>query len=75
MLCGNQQRKSVTGGAVTLTNAGAAVTVTLISGCQFDVCATHVPAAGVSAPRDWGALHRVLTDDLRIVCPEGGSFE
>jgi hypothetical protein len=55
VLCGNQQRKSVTGGAVTLTNAGAAVTVTLISGCQFDVCATHVPAAGVSAPRDWGA--------------------
>jgi hypothetical protein len=54
VLCGDQQRKSVTGGAVTLTNAGAAVTVTLISGCQFDVCATHVPAAGVSAPRDWG---------------------
>ena len=32
-------------------------------------------APDVSAPPDWGALHRVLTDDLRIVCPDGGSFE
>ena len=75
VLRGDEQRKSVTGGAVTLTNAGAAVTVTLISGCEFDASATHVPAPGTSAPPDWGALHRVLTDDLRIRCPGGGSFE
>jgi len=58
-----------------VTNAEAAVTVTPISGCEFGVCATHVPAPGIAAPTEWGALHRVLTDDLRIVCPEGGSFE
>ena len=78
VLRGGRQTKSAAPGQLTLHSArNIAVTVRLGDNCAFVEAATALtaPARPVSAVVEYGALHRVLTDDLRIVCEDGGDFE
>ena len=58
--------------SATVTNTdGLGVRIELGPGCRFsDAVTTRVDAPTADSLR----LHRVLTDDLEIVAPEGGDF-
>jgi hypothetical protein len=57
-------------GAAVTNDAGLAVRVELDAGCAFSAGLTAADGDGVEARR----LHRVMTDDLEIVAPDGGGF-
>ena len=60
---------------ITLTRGAAGVTVLIDYNCSF-VPAVREPTGSdrSAALVAYGELHRVLTDDLRIVCEAGGAF-
>jgi hypothetical protein len=58
--------------AEVVNEAGLAVRVELGSGCEFSAAAR---AAQDQPTVETMRLHRVMTDDLEIVAPEGGAFD
>jgi hypothetical protein len=81
VLEGIRQRKQVAADRQSITLRGprkSAVTVRPGRNCQF-VPAAVIPtfdgAVANGLAGDYLALHRVLTDDLRIACPAGGDFD
>jgi hypothetical protein len=57
--------------SATITNAGLVVRIDQLRGCEFSE-APHGPLVPPTA--DALRLHRVMTDDLEIVAPDGGAF-
>ena len=71
-LHGQKQTHEVVGDTATVTNdAGLAVQVRLRSGCDFSA-ATRLPVSPPSV--ESLRLHRVMTDNLELVAPDGGDF-
>ncbi len=77
------RRQQVSGGpeSVMVQRGPVSVTVTPGAGCNLHPAAwlTSMPAdSGPDLARrqqEYGEVHRVLTDDVRMVCGEGGSFD
>jgi hypothetical protein len=67
--------------SIRLSSAAAvAVTVRLGQNCQFSSAAltnnlAEAVAAGQADASEYLRLHRVLTDNLEIVCQDGGNFD
>jgi hypothetical protein len=57
-------------GAAVTNDAGLAVRVELGAGCTFSPA---LAGSGVPGPETL-RLHRVMTDDLEILAPDGGDF-
>jgi hypothetical protein len=73
VMAGQRQLHSTNGAAAQVINtARVAVRVELGSGCEFSP-ATRTPL--VPATVESLRVHRVMTDDIQVVCPGGGDFD